>query len=222
VVFKASSSAITGFKSVTVTGVSGSIKQTLTLNLAVSAAVGAAGTGTKVDLSAEFNLNGIYQDGTKYTTGGLDGVGYSYSAKLLTKSRVLNSVLFDFGVANGLDAVGCNGQTVPLPPGQFSGLMLLASGLEGSQTSQTLIVKYTDGTSSKFVRSFSDWFTPQKFSNESEAVAMAYRNFQDGTKDQRTFNVYAYKLALNSKKVVQSISLPNDAHVVVLAATLLP
>jgi hypothetical protein len=83
-------------------------------------------------------------------------------------------------------------------------------------------VKYTDGTSSKFVRSFSDWFTPQKFSNESEAVAMAYRNFQDGTKDQRTFNVYAYKLALNSTKVVQSISLPNDAHVVVLAATLLP
>jgi hypothetical protein len=222
VVFKASSSASTGFKSVTITGTSGSIKQTFTPTLAVSAAVGGTGTGTKVDLSAEFNLNGIYQDGTKYSTGGLDGVGYSYSAKLLTKSRVLNGMLFDFGPVNGLDAVGCNGQTVPLPPGQFHGLALLATGLEGSQTSQTLTVKYTDGTSSKFVRSFSDWFTPQKYSNESEAVAMAYRNYQDGTKDQRTFNLYAYQFVLNPKKTVLSVGFPNDPHIVVLAATLLP
>jgi hypothetical protein len=51
---------------------------------------------------------------------------------------------------------------------------------------------------------------------------MAYRNFQDGTKDKRTFNLYAYRFALNSAKVVESITLPNDLHVVVLAATLLP
>jgi hypothetical protein len=222
VVFKATSSAVTGFKSVTVTGVSGSIKQTLTLNLAVSAAVGGTGTGTKVDLSAEFNLDGIYQDGTKYTTGGLDGGGYSYSAKLLATVRDLSGIKFDFGPANGLDAVGCKGQTIPLPPGQFHGLMLLGSAVGGNQSSQALIVKYTDGTSTKFVRSFSDWFTPQKFSNESEAVAMAYRNFEDGTKDQRTFNLYAYKLVLNSTKTVQSVSLPNDPSVVVLAATLVP
>jgi hypothetical protein len=222
VVFQATSSASTGFTSVTVTGTSGTIKQTLTLILAVSAAVGGTGTGTKVDLSAEFNLNGIYKDGTTYTTGGLDGLGYSYSANLLTKSRVLNGMLFDFGPANGLDAAGCNGQTIPLPPGQFSGLVLVASGVGGNQTSETLTVKYTDGTSSHFVRSFSDWFTPQKFSNESEAVAMAYRNFEDGTKDQRTFNLYAYKFVLNPKKTVLSIGFPNDPHIVVLAATLLP
>ena len=51
---------------------------------------------------------------------------------------------------------------------------------------------------------------------------MAYRNYKDGTKDQRTFNLYAYKLVLNPAKTVQSISLPNDANVVVLAGTLLP
>lgn len=51
---------------------------------------------------------------------------------------------------------------------------------------------------------------------------MAYRNFKNGTKDQRTFNLYAYRLVLNSAKVVQSITLPNDSHVLVLAATLLP
>ncbi len=221
-VFTANSSAATGFTTVTVTGTSGSITQTFTLTLAVSAAVGTTGAGAPVDLSSEFNVNGIYKDGTTYTTGGLDGDGYSYSANLLTPSRVFGGVLFDFGPANELDAVGCSGQSVALPQGQFAGLMLLATGVEGSQTSETLTVNYTDGTSSKFTQSFSDWYTPQNFSGESEGVAMAYRNYENGTKDQRTFNLYEYRFALNPAKVVQSISLPNDPDVRVLAATLLP
>jgi hypothetical protein len=222
VIFKSSSSALTGFKSVTVTGTSGKIKQSLTLSLAVSAGLSGTGTGTKVDLSSNFNLNGIYKDGTTYTTGGLDGLGYSYSSKLLATKRILTGVVFGFGPANQPDAVKCNGQTVALPAGQFSGMTLLASGVGGNQTSQKLIVKYTDGTSTSFVRNFSDWFAPQKYANESEAVAMAYRNFDDGTKDQRTFNLYAYRLVLKSTKTVESITLPNNPSVVVLAATLTP
>jgi hypothetical protein len=222
VVFKAGSSASTGFTTVTVTGTSGTVTQTITLTLAVSAGVGTTGTGTPVDLSSEFNVNGIYTDGSTYSTGGLDGDGYSYSANLLTASRVFNGTLFDFGPANEPDAIGSSGQTVPLPQGKYSGLMLLATGVEGAQTSETLTVNYTDGTSSKFVQSFSDWFTPQEFTGESEGVAMAYRNDDNGTKDKRTFNLYAYRFALKPAKVVESVVLPNDADVRVLAATLLP
>jgi len=222
VVFKAIPSASTGFSSVTVTGTSGTFTQTLALTLAVSAGVGTTGSGTQVPLSSEFNIDGIYTDGAKYTSGGLDGTGYSYSSNLLTTSRVLNKVLFDFGAANQPDAVSCTGQSVSLPAGQFSYLELLATGVEGSQASQTLTVTYTDGTTSQFVQSFSDWFSPQKFHGEFEGVAMAYRNFDNGTKDKRTFNLYAYRLALNPAKIVQSVSLPNDAHVLMLAATLVP
>jgi hypothetical protein len=222
VAFSANSSARTGFASVTVKGVSGKLKQTLTLTLAVSAAEGTTGTGTQVDLTSEFNVYGIYKDGSTYSTGGLDGLGYSYSESLVTPSRVLGGVLFNLGPANELDALGCNGQTVVLPTGQFSGLTLLATGVSGNQTTQTFMIKYTDGTSTRFVRNFSDWFTPQGFPNESEAVAMAYRNYEDGSEDQRTFNLYAYKFVLKPSKTVLSISLPNDPSVVVLSATLLP
>jgi len=222
VVFQASPSARTGFTTVTVTGTSGDITQTLAFTLAVSAALGTTGTGTQVDLSSEFNLNGIYQDGTTYATGGLDGLGYSYSANLLSTSRVLNKILFDFGPANQLDAVGCNGQSVSLPQGQYSSLMLLGTGIEGNQTSQTFTVHYTDGTTSQFVQSFSDWFTPQTYPGESESVAMAYRNFSDGTKDKRTFNLYAYRLALDPTRMVGTITLPTNPNVVILAATLVP
>jgi hypothetical protein len=220
--FKASSSATTGFTPVTLTGTSGSVTQTFTFVLAVSAAVGSSGTGTQVDLSSDFNLNGIYQDGMTYTTGGLDGAGYSYSANLLSTARVFNGVLFDFGSANLLDAVASIGQTVGLPQGQFSSLILFASGIQGNQASQSLTVTYTDGTSSHFTQSFSDWFTPQKYAGEFEAVAMPYRNFDNGTKDKRTFSLYAYRFALNAAKTVQSVTFPNDPNVVVLAETLLP
>ncbi|MGD0359576.1 MAG: hypothetical protein ABSC93_01835 [Bryobacteraceae bacterium] len=220
--FKAGTSAQTGFTTVTITGTSGAYTQTLPLSLAVSAAVGSSGSGTQVDLSSAFNLYGIYEDGTTYTTGGLDGGGYSYSANLLTGSRVLYGGLFDFGPANSLDAVGCNGQSVTASSGRFSTLVLLATGVEGNQASQTIKVNYHDGSSSQFTQSFSDWYTPQEYPNESEAVAMQYRDFQDGSKDNRTFNLYSYRFALNSAKVVQSITLPDDSHVVVLAATLEP
>ncbi|MGH7938236.1 MAG: S53 family peptidase, partial [Bryobacteraceae bacterium] len=156
-----------------------------------------------------------------YSTGWLDGVGYSYSANLLTNSRVLSGVLFDFGPADQIDAIGCAGQEVMLPQGQYSSLMFLATGIQGNQVSQTFTVHYTD-TTTPFAQSLSDWYTPQTYPGESEAVAMAYRNFDDGTKDNRTFNLYCYRLAIDSGKTVQSVSLPNNPNVVVLAITLVP
>jgi hypothetical protein len=223
IVFKATSTAATGFTTVTVTGTSGTTTNTTTLSLAVSAALGKTGTGKTVSLTSDFNLNGIYTDGTVYSaTGGLDGLGDSYSANLLSTSRVFNGVLFNFGPANELDAVSCSGQVITLPSGKFATLTLLATGMQGNQASQTVTVKYTDGTTSKFVQSFSDWFTPQKYSGESEGVAMSYRNLSNGTKDQRTFNLYAYQLPLNAAKTVKSVTLPSDQDIAVLAATLSP
>ena len=51
---------------------------------------------------------------------------------------------------------------------------------------------------------------------------MAYRNFNNGSKDRRMFNLYAYRLPLDPAKTVQSITLPNNPHAVILSATLVP
>ena len=51
---------------------------------------------------------------------------------------------------------------------------------------------------------------------------MSYRNFSNGTKDQRPFNLYSYRFVLDNTRTVQSLSLPNNAHVIVVAATLAP
>jgi hypothetical protein len=205
----------------TLSGTSGDIVQSdSSVTLTVSAAVGTHGTGRLVDLSSAYDVNAIYTDGTTITTSGLDGSGDAYSANLLTRDRVLNGVQFHFGAANAPDAVGASGQTIKLPPGYFSTLQLLGTGFGGNQATQPITVTYMDGSTSEFTQSFSDWFSPSFNTNESFAVVMPYRNLANGTKDNRPFNLYGYTFVLDSRKAVKSFTLPSDASVVVLAATL--
>src|SRR6202021_3037298 len=130
-----------------------------------------------------------YTPGARHSTGGLDCLGYSYSSNLLGPSRVLKGVVFQFGPAGAPDAVYAAGQTIPLPSGRFSALRLLATGVGGEQSAQPIAVTYTDGTTSQLSQSFSDWFAPSFNPNESEAVAMAYRNAAGGTEDNAQFNL---------------------------------
>ena len=51
---------------------------------------------------------------------------------------------------------------------------------------------------------------------------MAYRDTASGGRQNGPFNIYGYELALNPAKTVQSITLPNDANVEILAMNLLP
>ncbi len=154
------------------------------------------------------------------SAGGLDGQGNAYSSNLLTENRILDDVQFTFGPANKLDAVYGAGQTIALPSGQFTTLQLLATGIEGNQSAQPITITYTDNSTTQISQSCSDWYTPSTNPGESEAVAMPYRDQYTGAADNRPFNLYGYILILNSTKTVQSVTLPNDRDVVVLAATL--
>ncbi|PYX91112.1 MAG: hypothetical protein DMG67_11130 [Acidobacteria bacterium] len=184
----------------------------------------AAGGGTQAqaNLGGAFNREGIVTDGTTFTTGGLDGGGSAYSANLLGSSVTFNGATFTLGAANSSNDVSTAGQTITLPSGQFSSLRMLATGVNGNQASQTFVVHFSDGTSSTFTQSISDWFTPQSFAGESTAVSMPHRDNSDGTTDNRTFLLYGYSFALNNAKTVSSITLPNNANVEVLAITLVP
>jgi hypothetical protein len=215
----AGTSAAAGTATVTVTASSGTLTHTATINLTVIAPSAGA---TLVNLASAFNVSGIVTDGTAFATGGLDGgsngIGEAYSANLLGAQKTVNGTTFYFGPANAPDAVSSS--TVLLPPGQFSTLQLLATAVNGSQPSQRFTVTYADGTTSSFMQSLSDWFTPQSFAGESKAVTMAYRDTSSGVKDNRTFLLYGYSFSLSAGKQVSSITLPNNRNVVILAMSL--
>lgn len=205
---------------VSVTGTSSSFVSNASTTLSVSAATEPFGLGLPVDLSGAYNVTGIYPTGATYSTGGIDGLGNSYSSNLLGPGRVLNGTAFRFGPTGAPDVVNGAGQTIALPAGRFKALELMGTGLNDKQTAEPLVVTYTDGTTAQFSQNFSDWFSPTFNPDESEAVAMAFRNQAAGTQNNAQFNLYAYTLLLDSTKTVKSLTLPSDPNVVVLAATL--
>ena len=174
-------------------------------------------TPISVNLSAVDTITGIANTGSPVPNGGLDTEGYAYSAVLLS---AWNSSPFSLGPAQSADAV--SGGTIALPAGNDSTLNLLATAVNGNQPNQTFIVNYTDGTSSSFTQSVSDWYTPTNYAGESQALKMAYRIGPTGAIDHSTVYLYAYSFALNSAKTVKSITLPNNRHIVVLAIDVTP
>ena len=174
-----------------------------------------------VDLSSSYNATGIYDDGSKFTpAASLDGAGWACSRQVLRSEQVGEGVIFKLGPADAPDAV--TSAMIPLPPGKFAMLKMLAVGVNGSQEMQAFTVTYSDGTSSSFTQSLSDWYSPSHFSGESAAVEMPYRLVGDGSTDERVGNIYAYSFTLDSGKETRSVTLPSNRNVVVLAMTLVP
>ena len=176
-----------------------------------------------MDLGGSFNRTGIVGDSSTFSsTGGLDGGGAALSSNLLGTSQTWNGTPFTIGAAGSSDVVSATGQTIGLPAGQYASLQFLAAAVNGSQANQTFTVTYSDSTTATFTQSISDWYTPQNYSGESTAVTMSYRDRSNGTKDSRPFYVYGYSFRLDAAKTVSSITLPNDANVELLSATLSP
>jgi len=115
--------------------------------------------------------------------------------------------------------VQATGQTISLPAGQYSKLEVLAIGVDGNQPNQTFTVNYTTGSATTASQSISDWYTPQFYSGESEAISMSYRDTAGGGIDNRNFSVYSYTITLDNTRTLSSITLPNNGHVVILAMT---
>jgi hypothetical protein len=213
--FSITASAAPSQSTITLTGKFGSLTQTAAIALTVLAP--AAGNAM-VNLAPFYNVPGIVADSSTFATGGLDGGGRAYSAALLGPLQIVNGTPFSFGPANALDAV--SSATIPLPSGHYSTLSLLGSGVNGNQVAQTFVVTYTDGTTTTFTQSLSDWCTPQNNPGESRAIAMNYRNNSTGTRDTRPLALYGYTFTLASGKTLSSITLPKNRNVVVLAMSL--
>ena len=96
----------------------------------------------------------------------------------------------------------------------------LPTAVQSAQTSQVLTVTYDDNTTSKWEQSFSEWFTPQQYRGESNALTMAYRDRSNGTQEDATFHLYGYRFPLDNNRVARSLTLPTNPNLEVLALTL--
>jgi alpha-mannosidase len=215
---KADNSARPGASTVTITATTGALSRSASIDLKVTAIKTGAVT---VDLASAYNATGIYEDGSTFDeASSIDGGGFAFPAQPLGSTLEWDGVLFRLGPADAPDVV--TGRTIALPSGKFACLMMLATGVDGSQKSQTFTVAYADGTSSSFTQSLSDWYSPATFNGESPAASVPYRLSGDGEIDDGTFHIFGYSFDLDSNKAVRSVTLPNNRGVVVFAMALVP
>jgi hypothetical protein len=181
---------------------------------------GSSGTAVSVHLASADNRFGIATGGSAVSNGGMDGGDWAYAANLLGTSISWSGSSFTLGAAGTADMVSSS--TVALPGGSYGSLALLAAAGGGSQPAQTFVVRYSDGTTTSFVQGVSDWLYPQGYAGETIVSTTAYRISPSGATSPGPVYLYGYSLPLNSAKSVASITLPDNARVVLLAASLIP
>jgi hypothetical protein len=172
-------------------------------------------SGTVVNLSSYFNVNGIATVGTPPQNGGFDNAGDAYNSSLLGTSLTFQGLNFTLGAANAADTV--YKQTIALPSGQYGQIVLLGAGISGSHLNQSIVVTYTNGSTSTFTQSFSGWGAPTNYSGETKVSTMANRITSNGTVSTNgPWYVYGYTFTLTAGKTVSSVKLPNNRNVIFL------
>ena len=191
----------------TATNVLSQATQSFTLNVS---------SGTAANLGNYYNVYGIASAGTNPKWGGFDNDGYAYNSSLLGSSLTYQGVTFPLGAANTLDAVSfANGATAGWMPTLSSSCWVRLSTVRRRirPSSST----YTDGSTSTFSQSFSDWFAgPKGYSGETTVIQTANRIMPGGGTQSGTVDVYGYTFPLTAGKTAASVRLPCNRNVVFL------
>jgi predicted alpha-1,2-mannosidase len=162
-----------------------------------------------------YNNAGISPDSNQ-ACANYDGDGFSYSADALAAAGLTPGATVN---ADGLtftwpDVASCApdnilaaGQTM-LVQGKSgaSTLGLLGSSTNGSSQG-TIMINYTDGTSSTQNVSFTDW-AQSPGAADTTVATMPYRNSIDGTSQSITMYVFATTVPVDSSKTVASVTFP--------------
>jgi hypothetical protein len=172
------------------------------------------------NITGNYNLTGIYTNGSVFApNAGMDAGGNAYSSTELGTTQTWNGTTFTYGAVGAANV--WTDTTITLPAGSFSSLEILAVAVNGNHTAQTFTVNYTDGSTSNFTQSLSDWYYgPAGYPGESVAATMAYENTSTGGTRVHATYVYGYLFSLIANKTVKSLTLPPTKDVVVLAAAL--
>lgn len=196
------------------------IIQAIAVASGYSSSIPAAGTyfitlPVSANLSAVDNVVAIAKKGTAPIGGGLDGNGDAYSANVLGTSITWQGSTFTPGATGKFDAV--SGATIALPAGNYTALNLIGTAVNGNQPNQNFVVTYSDGSTTTFTQSLSDWGTPQEYAGEAQVKKMSYRVTPSGASLIGATYLYGYSFIIDSSKTVTSITLPANRNVVILA-----
>jgi hypothetical protein len=176
-----------------------------------------------VSLNGAANVYAIVNIGSAVPGTGVDLHEYAYPAQQLGSQVSWAGSTFTFGTPGTLN--GIESKTLALPSGNYSALNMLATAVNGDKLNMPFTVTYSDGTTTTFYQSLSDWCNPvSSYAGQTSVVTTSVRVTPTGGEQTASCHVYAYSFALNSAKKPVSLTLPPSYvnNVVVLAVDLAP
>jgi beta-glucosidase len=158
-------------------------------------------------LAAAFDNRGITDDASP-AQGAFASSGKTYSAQALAAAGLAPGPFTYAGTtfawpSASPDNVGANGQVVALS-GSGSSLAFLGAATNGTQGAGGTVY-YTDGSSSPFSLSFSDWWDPA--ATEQVVATASYINAPDG-RYAHAGSVYYASVPIDPGKTVDAVALP--------------
>jgi hypothetical protein len=198
-----------------VTATAGSTSVSATVTVAIPSST------YQLSLTSYFNHFGIASTGShSIPAPGIDNDQDGLADALLGTSQTWNGSSFIIGPTttanNTFNVVDGTGQTITLTPGRYTAIKLLALHWDGSAT-ESFTLNYSDGSTQTLTQSFSDWFAPQNFAGESEAVSMSYRIIANGRNGTGPYYLYGYVFTPDYFKTLDSITLPSDVQLDIIA-----
>jgi hypothetical protein len=187
--------------------------------------VNLAAGSTAAAIPVADNQIGISTTLTK-ALGNLDGKGDTYSSAAqpngLGNSVTWNSQTFAIGPAAYDDFVQADGQSIELPQGQYTSLMILGASTSGFPETNLFTVHYTNATFDTITQAFSDWqngYTGTLGTTApGESIAVAMNTYLSPTAVVNTHvDLYGYVFPVNPTETVSYLLLPDDPSVVILA-----
>ena len=145
------------------------------------------------------------------------------SANLLGTSQTWSGATFNIGPAGTSDVVSGKGQTISLPSGAVF-LAQAAGHRRQRRPAQPDVHRQLQRRDDGDLHSVDERlaYAAELHGRVARCSPCLTAISPMGPKDNRTFYLYGYSFALNPAKTVQSITLPNQANVKMLAIDLLP
>lgn len=186
-----------------------------------SACVGTSTTHCPLDLSGDYNHDGVASL-EQPDEGNFDDLGWSYAANLLPApgAVTLGGVPYQAPSTAGTDAnfVEAQGQPLVLPTGRYAAAHVLGAAHNGNIDAEATIL-YTDGSTERVPLRLSDWAGGAAFGNTKE-IAMPYRLRAGQGQDGPPVAIFGTTVPLDPTRTVSWIGLPSDPRVELYAVTL--
>ena len=168
-----------------------------------------------------YDNTGISPDSNQ-SCANYDGDGYSYSADALAKDGLTPGATV---TADGLsftwpnvaacspDNILAAGQTMLVNGSSGASTLGLLGSSSNGGSQGTIVINYTDGTSSTQTVSFNDWASGPG-GGDTTVATMAYRNAISGGSQSITMYVFATTVPVDSSKTVASVTFPDVSNTV--------